>query len=47
MTISLKETVSPAFAEVHRAVKAGAYNQFVLKGGRGSGKSSKSEAKRS
>lgn len=40
MTISLKETVSPAFAEVHRAVKAGAYNQFVLKGGRGSGKSS-------
>lgn len=32
--------ISPAFAESHRAVKAGAINELVEKGGRGSCKSS-------
>lgn len=32
--------MSPAFKDVHHAVKDGTYNQFVLKGGRGSAKSS-------
>ena len=30
----------PAFREVHQAIKDGSYSEFVLKGGRGSGKSS-------
>ncbi len=38
--ISLSSVVSPAFAEVHREIKKGEINQIVLKGGRGSGKSS-------
>lgn len=40
MTIKLSEVLSPAFKDVHHAVKDGTYNQFVLKGGRGSAKSS-------
>lgn len=32
--------MGPAYKDVHRAVKSGAYNQFVLAGGRGSLKSS-------
>lgn len=34
------ENLAPAFLSVYRAVKAGTYHQFVLKGGRGSTKSS-------
>ena len=40
MTCNLSETISPAFAESHRAVKAGTINEMVEKGGRGSCKSS-------
>lgn len=36
----LSEIVSSAFRESHRAVKSGAINELVEKGGRGSGKSS-------
>lgn len=39
-TIKLSEVLSPAFKDVHQAVKDGSYDQFVLKGGRGSAKSS-------
>ena len=39
-TIKLSEVLSPAFKDVHQAVKDGRYDQFVLKGGRGSAKSS-------
>ena len=39
-TCKLSDTISPAFAESHRAVKAGAINELVEKGGRGSCKSS-------
>ena len=37
--VSLKSLTAPVFAPVHKAVKAGG-GEFVLKGGRGSGKSS-------
>ena len=40
MTCNLSKTISPAFAESHRAVKAGTINELVEKGGRGSCKSS-------
>ena len=41
MTICrLSEVIGPAYRDVHRAVKSGTYNQFVLAGGRGSLKSS-------
>lgn len=39
-SIRLSEVVSPAFFEAHQALKEGAHNQLVLKGGRGSAKSS-------
>lgn len=39
-TIKLSEVLAPSFREVHHALKAGEANQFVLKGGRGSTKSS-------
>lgn len=39
-TCRLSELVSPAFAESHRAVKAGEINELVEKGGRGGAKSS-------
>lgn len=39
-TCKLSEIVSPAFVESHRAVKSGAINELVEKGGRGSAKSS-------
>lgn len=39
-TCKLSEIISPAFAEPHRAVKSGAVNEIVEKGGRGGGKSS-------
>lgn len=39
-TYKLSEIVSPVFAESHRAVKSGAINELVEKGGRGSAKSS-------
>lgn len=39
-TCKLSELVSPAFAESHRAVKSGAINELVEKGGRGGAKSS-------
>lgn len=39
-TIRLSEILAPSFLDVHRALKAGEANQFVLKGGRGSTKSS-------
>lgn len=39
-TIKLSEVLAPSFREVHRALKTGEANQFVLKGGRGSAKSS-------
>jgi len=38
--LRLSEIVSPAFSEAHRALKSGAVNQVILKGGRGSCKSS-------
>lgn len=40
MTCKLSDMISPAFVESHRAVKAGAINELVEKGGRGSCKSS-------
>ena len=39
-TIRLSEILAPSFQDVHKALKAGEANQFVLKGGRGSTKSS-------
>lgn len=39
-TTRLSGLLSPAFKEVHRAIRNGEYGQFVLKGGRGSTKSS-------
>ena len=39
-TVRLADVVSPAFSEPHRALKTGSHNQLVLKGGRGSAKSS-------
>lgn len=39
-TCKLSETISPAFVGSHRAIKAGAVNELVEKGGRGSCKSS-------
>lgn len=39
-TIKLSEVLAPSFRDVHRALKNGDANQFVLKGGRGSAKSS-------
>lgn len=39
-TIKLSEILAPSFVEVHKALKDGTANQFVLKGGRGSTKSS-------
>lgn len=39
-TIRLSEILAPSFREVHYALKSGEANQFVLKGGRGSTKSS-------
>lgn len=38
--ISLKSIISPAFYEVHRSIKKNEYDEYVLKGGRGSTKSS-------
>lgn len=40
MTCKLSDIVSPAFSEPHRALKSEECNQLVLKGGRGSAKSS-------
>lgn len=40
MTITLNNVLSPAFKPVHKAIKNKEYSQFVLKGGRGSAKSS-------
>ncbi len=40
MTISLNRVLSPAFKLVHKAIKNKEYTQFILKGGRGSAKSS-------
>ena len=39
-TCKLSDTISPAFADSHRAVKSGKINELVEKGGRGSCKSS-------
>ena len=39
-TCKLSELISPAFAETHRAIKAGEINEDVEKGGRGGAKSS-------
>lgn len=39
-TIELDSLLAPAFKPVHAALKAGTHSQFVLKGGRGSAKSS-------
>ena len=39
-TIKLSDVLAPAFRPVHDAIRVGQYNQFVLKGGRGSTKSS-------
>lgn len=39
-TCRLSEIISPAFAEVHRAIKAGKVTEVLEKGGRGSTKSS-------
>lgn len=39
-TCRLSETISPAFIETHRAIKAGTVNEVVEKGGRGGAKSS-------
>lgn len=38
--VSLKDVIAPSFFEVHKAVKSGLYDSFLLKGGRGSTKSS-------
>ena len=40
MTYKLSDIISPAFTEPHRAIKSGAINELVEKGGRGSAKSS-------
>ena len=40
MTTKLSDVLAPAFRPVHDAIRVGQYNQFVLKGGRGSTKSS-------
>ena len=40
MIIKLSSVLSPAFREVHNSIKNGEHNQYVLKGGRGSAKSS-------
>lgn len=40
MTCRLSEVIGPAYGGIHKAVKSGTYNQFVLAGGRGSLKSS-------
>ena len=40
MITKLSDIMPPAYKEVHRSIKTGDYTQFVLKGGRGSGKSS-------
>ncbi|GHU59824.1 hypothetical protein AGMMS49975_27880 [Clostridia bacterium] len=39
-TIRLSNIVEPTFAKPHAALKQGGVNQLVLRGGRGSGKSS-------
>lgn len=39
INISLKDMIAPKFREVHMAIKKGDYTYYVLKGGRGSGKS--------
>lgn len=39
-TIKLSDILSPSFKEVHHALRSGQANQFVLRGGRGSAKSS-------
>lgn len=39
INISLKDMIAPKFREVHRAIKKGDHTYYVLKGGRGSGKS--------
>ena len=39
ISISLKDIIAPKFREVHKAIKEGKYTYYVLKGGRGSGKS--------
>ena len=39
-TCKLSDIVSPAFVDSHRAIKSGAVNELVEKGGRGSAKSS-------
>ena len=39
-TYRLSEIISPAFVDSHRAVKTGAVNELIEKGGRGSAKSS-------
>ncbi|MDY3922732.1 MAG: PBSX family phage terminase large subunit [Ezakiella sp.] len=39
INISLKDMIAPKFREVHKAIKKGGYTYYVLKGGRGSGKS--------
>ena len=39
-TCRLSDVMGPAYRDVHQAVKAGDYTQFVLAGGRGSLKSS-------
>lgn len=40
MTCRLSDLVSPAFYDVGRSIKTGDYTEYVLKGGRGSAKSS-------
>ena len=40
MTCKMSELLSPAFYEIHRAIKAEKINELVAKGGRGSTKSS-------
>ena len=40
MTYKLSELLAPPFYELHRAVRAGAVDELVAKGGRGSCKSS-------
>lgn len=39
-TCRLSEVIGPAYGGIHKAVKSGTYNQFILAGGRGSLKSS-------
>lgn len=36
----MSDLIAPVYYDMHRALRAGAYDQFVLKGGRGSAKSS-------